>query len=153
MLRCCLRKGMLPDADEARPAESAVREAKPGRCRVCRHWHPSRQQINKCLASHGVKLAPAKPGQDARRRRSGKRAAARAARAFDDLAPDADRRVAQGSSAAPPAASPAARQQDANAPQRNNAASQHRTFVRSGYVPVPRAHRDTAWEGVAPAGR
>jgi len=58
-------------------APIVINVAKPGRCRVCRAWYSSRQQITQCLRTHGVKLAPAKPGKPARRKRAGLRAAAR----------------------------------------------------------------------------
>ena len=64
-------------ASAAAIAAPKINAAKPGRCRVCREWYPSRQQVTKCLRTHGIKLAPAKAGQPARRKRSGLRAAAR----------------------------------------------------------------------------
>jgi hypothetical protein len=51
----------------------------PGRCRICRMQHPSQRQVAECLRGHGVKLAPAKSGQPARRKRAGRREALRAA--------------------------------------------------------------------------
>ena len=51
----------------------------PGRCRICRAEHPSQRKIADCLRGHGVKLAPAKSGKPARRKRAGKREALRAA--------------------------------------------------------------------------
>jgi hypothetical protein len=73
-----LQATMADVPTSARPA--FIRESQPGRCRVCSSWHPSRRKVHECLRSHGVKLAPTKPGQPARRKRAGTRAAARAQR-------------------------------------------------------------------------
>ena len=48
-LDCCFASSSMADAQPAAAAPAAVQAAKPGRCRVCHVWYPSRQQLVRCF--------------------------------------------------------------------------------------------------------